>query len=55
LSYNFVTDPKLKRGHNFGVVYVTNSTLEEEATKPKIPIAKATETFVNINLINLSI
>jgi hypothetical protein len=39
-----VTDPKMKRGHNFGVVYVTNSTVEEEAPKSKEPIAKTTET-----------
>ena len=22
LTYNFVTDPRLRRGHNFGVIYV---------------------------------
>lgn len=31
LTYNFVTDPRLKRGHNFGVIYVTSSNYEEEA------------------------
>ena len=31
LTYNFVTDPRLKRGHNFGVVYVTSSNFEEES------------------------
>ena len=30
LTYNFVTDPRLKRGHNFGVIYVTSSNYEEE-------------------------
>ncbi len=29
MTYNFVTDPRLKRGHNFGVVYVTNTQTEE--------------------------
>ena len=46
-----MTDPKMKRGHNFGVVYVTNSNIEEEAihqAKKKDPIAKATDTTVDI-------
>lgn len=41
----------MKRGHNFGVVYVTNSNIEEEAihqAKKKDPIAKATDTTVDI-------
>ena len=29
LTYNFVTDPRLKRGHNFGIIYVTSSNYEE--------------------------
>ena len=28
LTYNFVTDPRLRRGHNFGVVYVTSSSYD---------------------------
>jgi len=45
LSYNFVWDPRLKRGHNFGVVYVTNATQEEETTlKNRLePLVKNTE------------
>jgi hypothetical protein len=44
----------MKRGHNFGVVYVTNSTVEEDPAKPKsIPIAKATETMVCILFLNI--
>ena len=36
LTYNFITDSRLKRGHNFGVVYVTNPPPEEkEETQPK--------------------
>lgn len=30
LTYNFVTSKQLKRGHNFGVVYFTPNSLEEE-------------------------
>ena len=29
LTYNFITDPRLKRGHNFGIIYVTSSNYEE--------------------------
>ena len=32
LTYNFVTDPRLRRGHNYGVIYVTSSNYEENAT-----------------------
>ena len=48
LSYNFVWDPRLKRGHNFGVVYVTNATQEEETTlKNRLePLVRNTETSV---------
>ena len=35
LTYNFNTSPRLKRGHNFGIIYVTSSYNEEnpEVTK----------------------
>ena len=33
LTYNFVTDPRLKRGHNFGIIYVTSSNYEETQSK----------------------
>ena len=34
LTYNFVTDPRLKRGHNFGIIYVTSSNYEDtQSTK----------------------
>lgn len=48
LSYNFVWDPRLKRGHNFGVVYVTNATQEEETIFKKRfePLVKNTEISV---------
>ena len=29
LTYNFATDPRLKRGHNFGIIYVTSSNYDE--------------------------
>ena len=29
LTYNFVTDPRLKRGHNFGIIYVSSSNYDE--------------------------
>ena len=29
LTYNFITDPRLKRGHNFGIIYVTSSNYED--------------------------
>ena len=29
LTYNFVTDPRVKRGHNFGIIYVTSSNYDE--------------------------
>ena len=39
LTYNFVTDPRLRRGHNFGVVYVTSSSYDNtginQQKKPK--------------------
>ena len=35
LTYNFVTDPRLKRGHNFGIIYVTSSNYEDNLTDQK--------------------
>jgi hypothetical protein len=28
-TYNFVTDPRLKRGRNYGIVYVTSTAFDE--------------------------
>ncbi|MCQ2820566.1 MAG: hypothetical protein MJ252_25150 [archaeon] len=39
LTYNFVTDPRLRRGHNFGVIYV-NSGMEETQEKKKMTAAE---------------
>ena len=35
LTYNFVTDPRLKRGHNFGIIYVTSSNYDENSDANK--------------------
>jgi hypothetical protein len=36
LTYNFVTDPRVKRGHNFGIIYVTSSNYDETSSlKPQ--------------------
>ena len=41
LTYNFVTDPRLKRGHNFGIIYVTSSNYEDtQSTKGRQGLKK---------------
>ena len=35
LTYNFNTDSRLKRGHNFGIIYVTSNMNEENPEMPK--------------------
>ena len=35
LTYNFVTDPRVKRGHNFGIIYVTSSNYDENTESIK--------------------
>ena len=35
LTYNFNTDSRLKRGHNFGIIYVTSNMNEENPEIPK--------------------
>ena len=32
LTYNFITDPRVKHGHNFGIIYVTSNMSEEHET-----------------------
>ena len=32
MTYNFVTNPGLKRGHNFGIIYVTSSNYDETSS-----------------------
>ena len=51
LTYNFVTNPGLKRGHNFGIIYVT-STNYDETSSVKSP-NKQKKTFrSNLNKMN---
>ena len=44
LTYNFKTDPRVKHGHNFGIIYVTSSMNEENAetvkTKKNLNLSK---------------
>ena len=51
LTYNFVTDPRLRRGHNFGVVYVTSSsydnTLSNSQKKSLKPINQSLKRSFN--------
>ena len=42
LTYNFVTDPRLKRGHNFGIIYVTSSNYEETNQRKECQAQKKT-------------
>ncbi len=52
MTYNFTTDPRLKRGRNFGVVYVTSNPIEEkeesQINKKSEANAKITEAEVFI-------
>ena len=36
LTYNFNTDSRLKRGHNFGIIYVTSNMNEENPELQKL-------------------
>ena len=44
LTYNFITDPRVKHGHNFGIIYVTSNMGEEEnetaKTKKSLNLSK---------------
>lgn len=42
MTYNFSTDPRLKRGRNFGVVYVTTTSLEEKEDSNPIKKSEVT-------------
>jgi hypothetical protein len=52
LTYNFVTDPKLKRGHNFGIIYVTSSNYDETASKGQSQQRKKDSKNLKTNLKN---
>ena len=49
LTYNFTTDSRVKRGHNFGIIYVTSNMNEEnpEIVKPKKSINLANNRYIN--------
>ena len=54
LTYNFVTDPRLKRGHNFGIIYVTSSNYDENSDtnqkRKNIESSKMGKNVLNANL-----
>ena len=51
LTYNFVTNPGLKRGHNFGIIYVSSSNYEETSSV-KSPQRKKDSKIFKPNLKN---
>ena len=49
-TYNFVTDPRLKRGRNYGIVYVTSTAFDEnDIAMKKLQSGLPSETFSNEN------
>ena len=49
-TYNFVTDPRLKRGRNYGIVYVTSTAFDEnDIAMKKLQSGIPSETFSNEN------
>ena len=52
-TYNFVTDPRLKRGRNYGIVYVTSTAFDEnDIAMKKLNSGIPSETLSNENLTN---
>ena len=50
LTYNFVTDPRLKRGRNYGIVYVTSTAFDEnDIAMKKLNSGLPSDTFGNEN------
>ena len=49
LTYNFKTDPRVKHGHNFGIIYVTSSMNEEnqETAKTKKSLNLSKNRYIN--------
>ena len=49
LTYNFITDPRVKHGHNFGIIYVTSNMNEEdqEAIKTKKSLNLSKNRYIN--------
>ena len=49
-TYNFVTDPRLKRGRNYGIVYVTSTAFDEnDIAMKKLQSGIPSETYSNEN------
>ena len=49
-TYNFVTDPRLKRGRNYGIVYVTSTAFDEnDIAMKKLQSGIPTDTFSSEN------
>ena len=52
-TYNFVTDPRLKRGRNYGIVYVTSTAFDEnDIAMKKLNNGIPSDTFSNENMTN---
>ena len=52
-TYNFVTDPRLKRGRNYGIVYVTSTAFDEnDIAMKKLNNGLPSETYSNDNMTN---
>jgi hypothetical protein len=52
-TYNFVTDPRLKRGRNYGIVYVTSTAFDEnDIAMKKLNNGISSDTFSNDNISN---
>ena len=52
-TYNFVTDPRLKRGRNYGIVYVTSTAFDEnDIAMKKLGSGIPSDTFSNDNMSN---
>ena len=49
LTYNFKTDPRLKRGHNYGIIYVTSSNYDEKTETGKSQQKKNIQSNKNKN------
>ena len=48
-TYNFVTDPRLKRGRNYGIVYVTSTAFDENDIAMKKLNSGMTNNYTNEN------
>ena len=52
-TYNFVTDPRLKRGRNYGIVYVTSTAFDEnDIAMRKLNSGMTTNNYTNENYSN---